>query len=56
LKIKGNAIIKQLIKKRTENKRKCNHENEDQIIYIYKKIKTKWLGIKLKNKFQLEKY
>jgi hypothetical protein len=43
---------KQLIKKIYQNKSNFNHKNGDQ---IKKKTKTKWLGIKLKNKIQSEK-
>jgi len=41
---------KQLIKTRTQNKKNCNHKNEDQI--QKKIIKIKLLEIKLKNKIQ----
>jgi len=43
---------KKLIKNITQNKRNWNHKNEYQ---IKNKIKIKWLGIKSKNKIQLEK-
>jgi hypothetical protein len=44
---------KQLIKKRTQNKRNCNHKNEDQIKKKKEeRIKIKWLGINSKNKIQ----
>ena len=39
---------KQLINKRTQNKRNCKHKNEDQI--QQKKIKIKWLGFNKKIK------